>query len=650
MIHGTTDGKPRVSRIINHAREYEPLNITIETDQEQDSDEDIRLQKRGQIGTLFSATHHGESRLKLDTDTTAHPRYSSPQLTLRPPLTLRIDDGATLQPPSFLQTAERLRINDDSSESSSDEQTSVVPVVNEEEKEDPYEAQVALLAHDSDDDTDTEMEAPVAAAAEIPHDAHAKFWLILTIMTKIIVSLIASGANAINAMMNPSDKQPKDINSEWWENLSTRDRTEAIWFAVASLLVNFILAYDSIPEAFHTLKTSVTKPHKTRQEKFDLGVTVTLGLSAAVASSAISFGAFTWLNTTVAKIVAFAALLINFTTRYVGVKNLGNRVRSGYDSDTQAIHQFIRDMNNIKRRYRNITDMLVKQSYDRAGNKINDKTIAYFANRMFILRRIIEEKNDNIIHTNNRLDIAWHYLLLGLTGSLASIVGLASLPTFDQKGFDGLNAITGGYLKFLPAGARGFIGFPPGAATAMLYAVSALDLPNLTVNTAKDLWHDRDGIKFLFFLFLGIANVYASSSMENVSKGAMQSPDWIFSFLVLGTFLGKTVVNLNRVGGGATNTKASFLKFFSAPAPRDGRLRDVIKYLEKKDITTRLSTKSQALVNRWHSNPTRPVEEVKPASTYEIDVAEESRRHRHDTEHSDNEANSLIVPRARRSM
>jgi hypothetical protein len=626
-MHSATNGRSSwLIRAVSNS--YHPLGTRDTAETEVDSDDEKEIKPE-------------PASLSLTFESTLHPRYSSPQLNGRL-------GEESLASPAFLLAAEKMRNADESSDTSSNElnHSSSIGSRDDEEEDDEEltEDEIALRAMDSDDDSEADTEAPVVAAANADPDAHVRYKRFGKILGKTVISLIASGANAINAMMNPSNKQPKDISWEWVESLSPAQRADAIWNFCASLLVNFILAYDSIPAAFYTLKKSVTKEHKTQQEKIDLGVTITLGLFAAVASAAISYGAFTWLNPAVAELVAFGALLINFTTRYVGVKNLGNRARSGYDKDTQAIHQFIRDMNNIKPDYQNITEILVKQSYAKAGDKMNDKTIAYFANRMFILRRHWERKNEDIIHADTRVDKLRLFTLKGMTISFASIVGLASLTTFDQKGFDGLNKITGGFMENLPGGVRGFIGFPPGAATAMLYAVSALDAPKRTVNTMRDLAHDREAKKIALFLFLAIANFYASGSMENVCKGAMQRSDWIFNFLILGTLLGQLVVYLNRAGGGATNTNASFKKFFSAPAPTTGRLRDVVKYLDTKDITERLTTKPQALINRWLTNPTK-LEEVKVETVNEAhDPASQNRRHRHDTEQS-SEGNGLLSPR-----
>jgi hypothetical protein len=434
-------------------------------------------------------------------------------------------------------------------------------------------------------------------------------WRASAILTKSTVSLIAGSSSAINAGVNASKSQPQDISEAWWNAMSAPLQADTGWSFSASLSVNVIFAYNSISEAFDKARDNLFKRNQTRQEILENFITVTLGSSAAIASAAISYNAFSWTIGAVSYPVTVASLLINFTTRYVGVRTLINRFHLHLDKDLIIKNQCVQDLERIDPAYYKEVNEAVLAAFEKNEKKLDKEFIAIFATEFL---ELLEEKPDILKpETDSEAFNRRAFFLFEVV--FACSIGLAALPTFTQKGFDGINLLvtlikTDG-MNFLAWYLKALVGAMPGIATAMLYTISALDFPKLTMTIMQGLFdamknaegihaHLKLVVPVMAFLYLAIANGFASSSMQNVAEGVFGKPDRIFDFISTENILGKILIPLNRIGGGVTNAKASFSHAFGKANATDPKLADVIKLFNTIHIDNRLEEKQQVALKK----------------------------------------------------
>jgi hypothetical protein len=441
-------------------------------------------------------------------------------------------------------------------------------------------------------------------------------WAALAFFIKFTLSTVAGGASALNATVNPSGGQPSDIGEEWWDNLSTSLAFFCILNGCASLIVNFVFAYTSIPAAALKIRKNLLKYPQTTREIVENGITITLGTSAAVATAAIAYNAFSWTskythNEALADIVTAASLAINFTTRYVGVRSLINSFRAHSDEELMLKKELSEDLGNIHADYKVTMQSLLTEAFVQNNHQFNETTLVLF------LKKIIAKDDPDFVNAITPAKALLYKALHALEVLFAATIGLAALPTFTQLGYNGINILVtkcgSDELAHLDRFYRGLIGITPGVATAMLYAVSTLDLPRLLVNIVKELYEDRRAWPiFVFVLFLTF-NILASGSMQNVAEGVESKEDRIFDFLSLSTFLGVSLVWLNRLGGGITNARASFQKLYGSPDLTDPKIRDVDKLMHDFNTDHRFQPDTRSTLQAYSQFRRRELD-VSPAA------------------------------------
>jgi hypothetical protein len=407
-------------------------------------------------------------------------------------------------------------------------------------------------------------------------------WNILWVTFKVTVSTIASSSTSLNAGVNATDSQPKDIGEEWWSKLS--DFIVFMFFleSVSSFLVNYPFSYESIPSAGKKLRKNLLKYPQTPREVFENALTVTLGTSAAIATGAIAYNSFTWTkkftgNESIADIVSMASLLINFTTRYVGVRKLINRLRGFNDQELILKKQLSNDLTHIHPGHLEQIKILLNKAYSENDNTLNETTIKLF------IDKIIETNDPEFIDAFAGLTTAQYYSLYSLEVLFSIIIGLAALPVFTQLGYNGFNILVtkcgSDKLEHLDRFYKGAIGIMPGVATAMLYAVCALDIPSVVINIFKELYQTRRVWDLFVFVVFTAALGLSSGSMQNVTEGILKNEDRIFDFFEMDNIQGLILIALIRIGAGTTNAISVFSVLFGQPAKRDPEIRDVRKWL-----------------------------------------------------------------------
>lgn len=426
----------------------------------------------------------------------------------------------------------------------------------------------------------------------LPHPAPKSSWRSMAwkagaVGAKATVSFIAGSSSAFFATINESGKLPAQVGASlpnWWNDMSTRQQFDSVLNGTCSLGINFLFAMESIPAAAHKFRVNVLKANQTSGEKFENALTVIMAASAAIAAAAIAHSSFGWTddaidNPAIDYIVTGTTFFTNLTTRYVGLRSLINRVRDANDIDAIAKRKFIKDLELIHEDYVNEVNGYIKTAVEESGGELNQEAIKLFAEKLKTELAL----NPNLLKEPNKIIELLLYPWEGLKISLAVVVGAAAWLTFTQKGFDGINKLYNESLNNLDRLYKGLIGAVPGLTHASLYTVNMYDFPQVTYDTIKHvIKYPRsllDISSIGLFIALGIANYYASASMQSVSEGIEKDSDHIFNFLVVDTFIGVLDTLVNRLGGGVTNTNSSYRSTF-VPNIKDPKIHDVTSLLK----------------------------------------------------------------------
>jgi hypothetical protein len=437
---------------------------------------------------------------------------------------------------------------------------------------------------------------------------------ISSVVAKGTISMVASGANAINAMMSASNNPPSDIGPDWWNSMSTGIKVLSLWDGFASLSVNYVFSYKSIPEAYTKVKKSLFKKNQTGKEMVINGVTVFLGVSAAVATSSIAFTSFEWAGTSIAAPITAATFSIYLTTRYCGVKNLMNRARAFFDPEMKELSETIDLLKRIREVDKPEMNKLLLKAFNENGQAFDDETFTTF---FLEFAEALESHPHYFMHEKTSAKQKLEYASTMMRLAFAAVIGVAAFPTFTQKGFDGINKLSqltaDKDLSDMDDIYKIMIGVFPGLASAMLYAISAYDLPKLTVDILGDLWercktlsgienHQEKrklqmtlALRATLFTYIIGANYSASGSMfivaESVDNGAMP----IFKF---SDKLKSIHEVLNQIGGWLVNT-ISNEKALIRPNKAAPKLHDLISILSHhRDIDHKLTVEAADAAQR----------------------------------------------------
>jgi hypothetical protein len=429
----------------------------------------------------------------------------------------------------------------------------------------PNESKILDVSHKYDDSTTPDEDAEEQKSYRVIIRNLTLIFLLF--VTKFLIAFIGGASNAINAMMVPSNSKPDKIGPEWWDSMDDLIKVESILYVLFSLSVNFLYALESFPSAARVLRKDLFRKNQTPLQIAENTTTVILAGSAATASAAIAYNAFSWTLSEIEDIVTVAALVINFTTRYVGCKDLIKRTRGYFYSDIQLVRTLEHDLKNIDDEYMGIVEERYQEALRVTEGKFTEQTLQIFTEKL-----IVEiEKNPDLLQKENFKTTLLAYSSAATKVTVACAVGVLTFPTFTQKGFDGFAKIIGlfpngdGALDHLPAGVRGLIGGLPGLATSMLYTLSCLDFPAVTGSVLKQLYNKPEITWLLMFAYLGVANFCASASMENVAVNVLDHEDRIFDFLTAYNLMGLACIYGGRLGAGITNSNAALRKVYSIP-------------------------------------------------------------------------------------
>lgn len=423
----------------------------------------------------------------------------------------------------------------------------------------------------------------------------SKAWGSIKKASKFALTLIIISPSAVNAAASVTDADPKIMGLTWFNSLSRSNYWATIGYFFASLAVNIPVMYSYAPKALEKfklsfnaftssiqkLKTATTPEERWKHRKEILkhiGIFLT-GASAALATGAIAFDAFTWAGELIALSVSVFNTTVYFATRYVGVKNFVNWVNGRRDPELQLnkaaidvlrrinenhLDEINELINTIITKHKELTPIAIEEIFSRLENKVNDNN------------EILDPENPNLEKLGLAFDVAF-----GLA------VFIPAWYTFIEKGFGGENIAAkyaGHPMDDTHRAVKLALGLIPGTASAMLYFINVFNYRQIAV----DIWNEVSyepisKIPQIIYnlLWLGI-NYPASGSMQNVVRNIEKKGDAQIIPVALDSDVGNAFAWLVQAGAYATNAAPCHQKFSGNGEKND---RDtVIKYLAAKDI------------------------------------------------------------------
>ncbi len=407
---------------------------------------------------------------------------------------------------------------------------------------------------------------------------------------KLLLATVSASPASVNAAAAATNSDTKDIGITWWQAMSDQEKAFSLWNAIASLIVNIKLNVDYLPVALEKTKDAIATSCDSAKQFVLTASTMSVGLSAAVAAGAIAYASFSWAGALVAGTITGVNSIIFYATRYVGFKNLINRIVGMLNKDIRFTKEIINSLERIENNQLHLVNHIIdKETHQHKKGLSNPLTL----NRIFIQLNALSEQmaqqGNALIRPQTRLDRIQDYSGTIFDVLLATITAMFIFPTFAQKGFDGfkqLSQLLGRDISDLDRNIQLGIGFVPGSASAAMYAMSALDFRKIAWLVFQEVSaHPKQKLPDLIaVLFWVITNYFASASMENIArKGiiARQAEEQLIPFAP-GSTTSEVYAIFNRIGGFLVNTKSSLADSYGTEATLPG----LIKQLRKIDVDT----------------------------------------------------------------
>lgn len=410
------------------------------------------------------------------------------------------------------------------------------------------------------------------------------------------LSIITAAPSALNALA----KDPSKIGKEWWDKMPALMRAEAIFYSSASLGINAVMNAFFLPSAWEKLtlsvKSAVTSPAKFIKALVELG----FGLGGALAAAAIAYNAFLWMpiGHITAAAPAFISFAVTLASRYIGVKNIFIRVHNFFSKDARAQAETADLLKHINPEHLLEINNILNQVMDKMNtpsdekHRIQDPTLPLTKEDLdHIARKFVKRLTDfakahpDFVHEKTTSEYAAEYAGVIFDLTFASfILGIPSLLTFTQKGYDGVATIAkfaGTDLSDINIWYKRLIGVVPGLASSALYLDSGTKIRTTLTELAKYLYQHPEKIPAALITLS--ANGLASFSPKNLAEGIANNPNNIIE-LSPGIPLSTAYIITNAIAGTLVNTNASVTKAFlqnENKTAHDMTLPDLTTHLAK---------------------------------------------------------------------
>lgn len=506
------------------------------------------------------------------------------------------------------------------------------------------------------DDEDDDLEAglrqpllgahtvdPVAAIVQLGVNPPPKGWLDWAQETRfrrlVVKPFIAAGAHikdhyiadaiallgaipgGINAFCMFTAIDPKYL-AEGIAKMTGGEMALSIFNAFCSISVNTVMnawflvgLKDDLTKSFNMFKDSI-------DGKIAVPLAIIIGLSAFVAAGAIGYSASLWLPAGEISALLPGALnaSMTFVSRFNGLIRIIQRITSGIKDFFNNDKRLQRDAIHM---LRHLSDKTQTELNDFLKDKnINEDTIDALFNKLDEITfrmNASDDENSPFVGCNSA---SWSdfadYMKLAFKVLFASTITYFIFPTFDQKGFDGLNVLVsklsklGGNevtLDHLSNGQKIGAGALPGSASAFFFWFHMFDLPDVV---SKAFAHLKDHHEDIFHaMAVLVASVFSGSSMYNIAGNIAKKPDNLFGDSVTSLF-SQIKMWANGVGGTLVNEKVIANKMYPDPAysiPAQGTdVNKITAFLQHTPLSHDAvdGLKSNSIFFKYQSKPEEP--------------------------------------------
>ena len=266
-----------------------------------------------------------------------------------------------------------------------------------------------------------------------------------------------------------------------------------------------------------------------------------------------------------ARVVAIVPGTISFITtlapRYLSTRNNIKRAKLAFDTNANTQREFVDALKHIDVDYLKEIDNKFKSilatqfnSHDTKqplSNQENEKLMQELA----IYLSKLSKAHPDLINQKTTSEYVIKYAQLIFDFSFALIaIAPPSFLTQMQKGYDGINLLTGSSLSDINAYAKRGLGTASGLANAIFYSGSTLDFSTTITNLAKYLYNHPKQIPGALLLL--VANYFSSGGMQNVAEGVINKPNNIIGVPSEDPYQ-STYVYLMQIGGFVVRVKLS---------------------------------------------------------------------------------------------
>lgn len=461
--------------------------------------------------------------------------------------------------------------------------------------DEPTQESIAVDIYTTSDHDDTLAADPLEAAdrnAAEERSFMSKIGAGLKYASFYIIAAIAASPTAFSALVGPSGQGPEKIGSEWWNAMSIARRILCVACGVSSEAVNTIMNALFIPVAFDKIKASLADIGIPAQAAKSIAALL-LGIGGGIAAGALSYSSFLWLPVAVlSAIPSTIAFLITFASRFIGIKNIFNRVSNLLNANVRLQKVFADKLAHLNDNHLDEAEAKLKAIITETfPDKKPDEPLTE-AEYQSVIEKLAEQLNamddlyDDLIKDTTTTEMLLKYSGLVIDLITAISILTPAYMTFSQKGFDGVNIIskltTGTALTDLHPAAKAGIGAAPGLASAMFYTSAGMDFRGNMVETFKHLYQHPASIPGALGLFA--ANAFASFSMSSVAQAVIDKPDNIYN--LANNAYGTTYLATQTAGGLIVNLNSCVVKAYlnkPEPAAKDVTLAHLAKRTSGED-------------------------------------------------------------------
>lgn len=400
-----------------------------------------------------------------------------------------------------------------------------------------------------------------------------------------LTALITAAPNALFAFTS----KPENLR-ELLKSMGPGEIAFASTKSAAALIVNAIMNAYFLTTAWGKIKPILSNlfekvkhmPDSPRAfmagllELFLAFIIFSLALSAAIGAGALSFASFAWTMMYVAALPALISLVVNFASRFVGVKNIFIKLNHLGSNEVKTQRALADAVNHINLSTPN-HERRLQWGFDRIKARVKQNQLRNHPDDYELKDRDLEpiyielakmistyhtSHEDFLLDTTNK-EILLNYLLSTVevltVGTSLVILALPYSLSFLQKGYDGVNIIvrllehafglSEDGLTNLPGAGKIGVGVPTLIATFLLCASTLIDG---RLGLKRLLHHLYENPQDLLTVgVLGIANGLAAFSPRGVGESVVNNPNNLMH--LKHDRLGSTYITANMLMGGFIN-------------------------------------------------------------------------------------------------